>query len=303
MCAVPSVGSPMVKNTTRFRTMLEGPGPTLVPGVYDGLSAALAEDVGFEAIALTGAGVSVTHGYPDLGLLTLTEVVERARAILRASSLPVMADADTGYGGVLNIQRAVQEFESAGIAALHIEDQVSEKRCGLFSGIEVVETEEMAARLTAALEARSDPDLCVIARTDMRACGTLTETIDRANAYREAGADAIFLFDLHSREELEIAGREIPGPKMTHVSRGAKIPPMAPDELAGLGYGVIFYPLTPLQAASKALREALEHIRDDASLEPLYERMTQPAELYDLVGVHGLEDFASRHEPKRVRSV
>lgn len=292
-----------MKNTTRFRTMLENRGPTLVPGVFDGLSAALAEDVGFEAVALTGAGVSVTHGYPDLGLLTLTEIVERARAILRGSTLPVMADADTGYGGVLNIQRTVQEFESAGIAALHIEDQVSQKRCGLLSGVEVVGAEEMTARLTAALQARTDPDFCIIARTDMRACGTLAETIDRANAYHEAGADAIFLFDLHSRDELEVAAREIPGPKMTHVSRGAKIAPLPPAELGDLGYGVIFYPLTPLQAASHALREALVHIRDDASLEPLYEGMTQPAYLYELVGMRRLEEFASRHEPQREPAV
>lgn len=285
-----------MKVTTRFRNLLEGSGPTVIPGVYDGLSAAIAQESGFEAVTITGAGVSVTHGYPDLGFLTLTEVVERARAIIRGTSLPVMVDADTGYGGVLNIQRSVQEFEAAGIAAMHIEDQVAQKRCGLLSGIEVVSAQEMVARVSAAAAARTDPDFCIVARTDVRACGTIDDVVERARAYREAGADAVFLFDLHSREELEDAANRIPGPKMTHVSRGAKIPPIPPAELAAAGYATICYPLTPLQAAAHALREAYTHIREDARLEPLFDRMVPPGEIYELVGIADAELFAGAHE-------
>jgi methylisocitrate lyase len=285
-----------MRTTTAFRRLLERPGATLLPGVYDALSAALAQRTGFEAVSVTGAGLSVTHGYPDLGLLTLTEVVERVRAVVRGTSLPVLVDADTGYGGVLNIARTVRELEAAGAAAVHIEDQVSQKRCGLLEGIRVVGVAEMVARVRAAVAARTDPDFGIVARTDARACGDLAEVIARARAYREAGADAIFLFDLHSREELAVAAREIPGPKITHVSRGGRVAPIPPAELADLGYQAVCYPLTPLQAAAHALRTALEHIRDEASLTPMFDRMLTPVELYELVGLSRAQEFAQEYE-------
>ncbi|MPZ28828.1 MAG: methylisocitrate lyase [Micromonosporaceae bacterium] len=285
-----------MRKTTTFRRLLDRTGPTLIPGVYDALSAAIAQETGFDAVAITGAGLSVTHGYPDLGLMTLTEVVERARAVVRGTSLPVLVDADTGYGGVLNIERTVREFEAVGVAALHLEDQVTQKRCGLLEGIQVVSVEQMTARVRAAVAARSDPDFCVVARTDVRACGQLADVITRAHAYRAAGADAIFLFDLHSRAELEVAAREIPGPKITHVSRGGRVAPIPPAELADMGYQAICYPLTPLQAAAHALRTALVHLRDDASLEPLYDRMVKPVELYELVGLTRAQEFARDYE-------
>lgn len=279
-----------------FRALLGQPEPTLVPGVYDALSAALAQQVGFEAVAVTGAGLSVTQGYPDLGLLTLTEVAERTRAVVRGTTLPVMVDADTGYGGPLNVARTVAELEATGAAALHLEDQVTQKKCGLLAGIEVVGTDQMCARVGAAVAARTDPDFCIVARTDVRASGTLAEVIERGNAYREAGADAVFLFDLHSRDELATAAKEIAGPKITHVSRGGRVPPIPPAELGQLGYAMICYPLTPLQAAAHAARAALEHIRDDASLTPLYQRMVAPTELYELVGLSRAQEFARVYE-------
>lgn len=287
-----------MRATTAFRRLLEQPGPNLIPGVYDALSAALAEQVGFDAVAVTGAGLSVTHGYPDLGLVTLTEVVERTRAVVRGTSVPVMVDADTGYGGVLNVARTMTELQAAGAAALHLEDQVSQKRCGLLEGIQVVPVEEMAARIRAAVAARTDPDFTIVARTDARACGELSDVIARARAYRDAGADAVFLFDLHSREELVEAARQIEGPKITHVSRGGRVAPVPPAELARMGYAAICYPLTPLQAAAHALRAALEHIRDDASLTPLYDRMVTPTQLYELVGLSRAQEFAREYEPE-----
>jgi methylisocitrate lyase len=289
-------GGATVRGTTAFRQLLQGPGITVVPGVYDALSAAIAQEAGFAALAITGAGLSVTHGYPDLGYLTLTEVVERARAVARGTALPVMVDADTGYGGVLNVARTVTEFEVAGMAALHLEDQPNQKRCGLLGGVQVVETAQMQARIRAAVASRRDPDFCVIARTDVRAVAGIDEVIARANAYVEAGADASFLFDLHSRDELALAAREIPGPKITHVSRGAKMAPLRPAELADLGYQMVLYPLTPLQTAAHAIRQALLHLRDDARLEPLFGQMVTPAELYELVGLSRATGFASRYE-------
>lgn len=287
-----------MRTTAEFRSLLHSPEPTLIPGVYDALSAAIAQEVGFSAVSITGAGLSVTHGFPDLGYLTLTEVVERSRAVRRGTTLPVMVDADTGYGGVLNVGRTVMEFEAAGMAALHLEDQVTQKKCGLLEGIEVVSVAEMQARVRAAVAARTDPDFCIVARTDARAVAGIDDVIARANAYREAGADASFLFDLHSRAELALAAKEITGPKITHVSRGAKIAPLPPEELADLGYTAICYPLTGLQMAAYATREAFRHIQEDASLEPLFARMLGPQELYELVGLSRAGEFASNYEAK-----
>jgi methylisocitrate lyase len=285
-----------MRSTTAFKNLLDSPGPTLIPGVYDALSAAIAQDVGFPAVAITGAGLSVTHGFPDLGYMTLTEVVERSRAVARGTSVPIMVDADTGYGGVLNVARTVVEFEAAGMAALHLEDQVTQKRCGLLEGVQVVSEAEMVSRIRTAVASRTDPHFYVVARTDMRAVAGIEQVIARANAYREAGADASFLFDLHSRDELALAAREIPGPKITHVSRGAKVAPILPAELADMGYTAIFYPLTPLQMAAHAIRVAMTHIRDDASLEPLFDQMAKPVELYELVGLSEAGEFARKYE-------
>lgn len=287
-----------MRSTTLFREMLHKSEPTVIPGVYDAISAALAQAAGFSAVAITGAGVSVTHGFPDLGYLTLTEVVERARAVRRGTTLPVLVDADTGYGGVLNVARTVCEFEAVGMAALHLEDQVTQKKCGLLDGVQVVEVEEMQARITAAVAARSDPDFSIVARTDVRAVAGIAEVIDRANAYLDAGADATFLFDLQSREELTLAAKEIPGPKITHVSRGAKVAALSTTELAEMGYAAVCYPLTGLQSAAYAMREALNEIRTGGQLEALFDRMVGPKELYELVGLSQAGEFARVHEAK-----
>lgn len=287
-----------MRSTTEFRNLLNNSEATIIPGVYDALSAALAQSLGFSAVAITGAGVSVTHGFPDLGYLTLTEVVERARAVRRGTALPVLVDADTGYGGVLNVARTVMEFEAAGMAAVHLEDQVTQKKCGLLEGIQVVVVEEMLARITAAVGARTDPDFCIVARTDVRAVAGIDEVIARANAYREAGADASFLFDLQSRDELALAAAEIPGPKITHVSRGAKVATLSPAELGDMGYTAVCYPLTGLQAAAYAMREAWDQILAGTRLQTLFDRMVGPTELYELVGLSEAGEFARIHETK-----
>ena len=285
----------MLRTTTRFRQMLEAEGTAIVPGAWDALSAALVERAGFQAVAMTGAGVSCVDGYPDLGLLTLSEVVDRARAIVRGTALPVIADADTGYGNALNVRRTVQELERAGVAALHLEDQVTPKRCGLFDGIEVIETDEMAQKLRAAVEARTDPDLCIVARTDVRAVAGVDAVIARSNAYLAAGADAIFVFDLHSHEELRQAAAQIDGPAITHVSRGARMAPMPPSELGAMGYRAVMFPLTPLQAAYRAAADALEAIAADGAIQTLGDRMIAPRDVYELVGLSDFEALAARY--------
>src|SRR5947208_10182065 len=177
----------------RLRELLQKPGVLIAPGAYDGLSARLVEQVGFDVCYMTGSGVANSQlGEPDLGLTTMSEMVTQASRMCSAMSLPLIADADTGYGGVLNVRRTVQEYERAGVAALHIEDQVFPKRCGHFAGKAVIPLEEMGGKIQAALEARSDPDLVIIARTDARAVEGFDAALRRAHAYEEAGADMLF---------------------------------------------------------------------------------------------------------------
>lgn len=279
----------------RLREILSRHSALPAPGVFDAISAALVERAGFEVVSMTGAGVSCSIGYPDLGLVTLSEVVDRVRAVVRATSLPVIADADTGYGNVLNVRRTVREFEGAGAAAIHIEDQASPKKCGLLDGIEVVPTEEMVAKIRAAVDARDDADFVIVARTDARAVESLDSVIARANAYARAGADAILAFDLRTQDELVRAAGEIDAPLITHVSRGAKIPPLHPSVLADMGYAIALFPLTALQIACKAMEDALGHLARTGTIEPLFPRMWTGGQIYELVGLRDAEAFERAH--------
>lgn len=280
---------------TRLRGILDRRDALPAPGAFDAISAALIERAGFQVMSMTGAGVSCSLGYPDLGLVTMSEVVDRLRSVVRGTSLPVIADADTGYGGVINVRRTVEEFERAGAAAIHIEDQVSPKRCGLLDRIEVVPTEEMIAKIGAAVDAREDPDFVLIARSDARAAEEIDEVIARANAYARAGADAIFLFDLRSEEELARAAREVEAPLITHVSRGAKIRPLHPNVLAEFGYAIALFPLTVLQMSCKAMEDALAHMAATGTIEPLFPRMWTGRQIYELIGLEEAEEFERSH--------
>ncbi len=273
------------------------------PGAWDAISAALIERTGFQTLSMTGAGVSCSIGYPDVGLVTMSEVLDRARSVVRGTRLPVIADADTGYGGVVNVRRTVQEFEASGVAAIHLEDQASPKKCGLLEGIEVVPTGDMVAKIRAAVASRQDPDFVIIARTDARAVENLDSVIRRANAYAAAGADAIFLFDLHSEEDLVRAAREIEAPLLTHVSRGAKIRPLHPSVLAEMGYAIVLFPLTALQAACSAIEASLQHLATSGTIEPLFPKMWTGGQLYELLGLREVEAFERDYRPSAQASI
>src|SRR4051794_36691701 len=205
---------------SRMRALLRGDAMVVAPGAYDALTARLVAQAGFPAVYMTGAGTSVSHGYPDFGLLTMTEMVENAARIVHAVSVPVIADADTGYGNELNVFRTVQEYESRGVAAIHIEDQVLPKKCGHLDDKEVVSREDYVAKIRAAVAAKRDRDFMIIARTDARAVAGLDEAIARANAALQAGADMGFVEAPQTMQELAEVPKRVAGPCLLNVVRG-----------------------------------------------------------------------------------
>lgn len=257
-----------------FRDLLKGPDILIAPGAPNAFTARIIEQAGFKAVYLTGSGAAMDLlGMPDLGFLTMTEMVSHARNIVQATSLPVIADADTGYGNALNVMRTVREYERAGVAGLHIEDQVAPKRCGHFAGKEVISRGEMIGKIEAALDARSDPDFFIIARTDARAVLGLDEAIERGCAYKQAGADMIFVDAPESEEELRIIARSIPGPLMANMSEGGKTPLLSARELQDLGYRLVIYPGSAARAAAKAIQDLMASLKREGTTRKFLDRM------------------------------
>lgn len=226
----------------QLRSLLQGPDIVVAPGAYDGGTAMLVQAAGFPVVYMTGAGVSATYGLPDYGLLTLTEMAERAGIVANAVDVPTMADADTGYGNELNVTRTVAMYEDRGVAALHIEDQVSPKRCGHLAGKEVVSREEFISKVHAAIAARRDPDLVIIARTDARAVLGMEEAVARANAALEVGADMVFLEATRTVEEAASVPGLVKGPCLLNMVMGGLTPVMDTKQAQDMGYRVAIQP-------------------------------------------------------------
>ncbi|HEX8732239.1 MAG TPA: isocitrate lyase/PEP mutase family protein [Ktedonobacterales bacterium] len=294
----------------RLRELLARDEPVLAPGAFDALSARVVESAGFDAVYMTGFGTSAALlGQPDVGLLTQTEMVENAHHIVEAINIPLIADADTGYGNPLNVRRTVREYERAGIAAIHIEDQVSPKKCGHMDRKRVIPAEEMAAKIRAAIEARRDPDFLIIARTDARAVEGLEAALARAERYREAGADLLFVEAPQSLAEIEaIASRLRGAPLLYNWAEQGKTPPLAYDQLRGLGFQLIIFPITLLLTATQAMRAAAERLRAAGSPLPLLESLPTFQQFTDFIGLpevkamerrYGVEAWDAREEETR----
>jgi len=252
-----------------LRSLMARDGLVVAPGAYDGLTARLVQSAGFPAVYMTGAGTSAAMGYPDYGLLTLTEMAANAGVIARSVSIPLISDADTGYGNELNVTRTVREFESRGVAALHIEDQVSPKRCGHLVGKEVTSSEEFVSKIRAAVSARRDPDFVIIARTDARAVLGFEEALSRANAALAAGADAAFVEAVESVEELAAVPMRVQGPCLLNVVPGGRTPLIGKTEARALGYRIAIYPGASLLAVVTSVDEALSRLAtEDAPQQP-----------------------------------
>ncbi len=280
----------------RLRQLLAGGDPVLAPGAYDALSARLVEEAGFPAVYLTGFGTAASHlGRPDVGLLTMTEMVDQARRIAAAVDLPVIADADTGYGNPVNVVRTVHEYERAGVAALHLEDQEAPKKCGHIEGKRLVPPADMVAKIEAAVAARSNPDLVLIARTDARAVEGLSSALERARRYRDAGADVLFVEAPQSEEEIETVATTLSDvPLLFNWAEGGKTPPVSRERLAELGFRIVIFPVGALLAATRAVREVLAAIRETGTPGPVLERVVPFGEFLDLIGLPEIRELEQR---------
>jgi 2-methylisocitrate lyase-like PEP mutase family enzyme len=262
-----------MRPSTRLRQQLQSGEVVVAPGVYDGMSARLVARAGFPAAYATGGGIARSMGYPDLGLLSVSEIVDRVANIVEHAGVPVIADADTGYGNALNARRAVREFERAGVAALHLEDQTFPKRCGHYDDKSVVPALEMSQKLRAARDAMTDADVVLIARTDALAIEGLDAAIERAHAYAEAGADVIFIEAPTTMAEIEAIARRVPQPKLMNMFQGGKTPLVPVARLKELGYQIVIIPSDLQRAAIRAMDEVLTAIARDGSSAALADRM------------------------------
>jgi carboxyvinyl-carboxyphosphonate phosphorylmutase len=275
-----------MKATARLRQLLREPGIIVAPGAYDCYTAKLIEHEGFPAVYMTGAGTALTRlGKPDLGFATLSEMVSNAAAMASTVSIPLIADADTGYGGALNVYRTVQEYEKAGVAALHIEDQIFPKRCGHLDGKQVIPIEEMVIKLRAAVEARTDEDLVLIARTDALAVTGLDDTLRRCHAYAEAGADVLFVEAVQTYEEITRVVREVKVPLLYNFVEHGKSPLLPVAELQRLGFKLVIFPASIMLAVLPLVRQILGEIKHHGTTEVLLERMTDVVELFETMGL------------------
>ena len=288
--------SPGTSGPARLRELLAGPGPVLAPGAYDALSARLVEAAGFDAAYMTGFGTTATLlGMPDVGLLTATEMVDNAARMARAIGLPLISDADTGYGNAINVVRTVQEFERAGVAAIHLEDQVAPKRCGHMSGKQVVAVSEMTEKLQAAVAARQDPDFVLIARTDARAVEGLDAALERAAAYRDAGADVLFVEAPQSEDEIVAVAEAFPDVPLLFnwVERG--MTPMLPlERIAELGFALVLFPVATLFSATVGMQRYLGELRRAGTPLGALDDATPFDDFTDLVHLPEVRAFESR---------
>jgi 2-methylisocitrate lyase-like PEP mutase family enzyme len=293
-----ALGEPPVDKTTpraRLRQLLDAPGAVMVPGVADALNARLVAKHGFPAVYMTGAGTSAVRlGMPDVGLLTMTEMADNAGRIADASGLPVISDADNGYGGVHNVRRTVQTFERAGVAAIHIEDQSLPKRCGHLAGKELIETSEMVAKIRAACDARTDPDFTLIARTDAIAVEGFDAAIARAQAYAEAGADVIFV-ESPDEEQLPKIAPRIDKPLLYNMAASGKTPFLDKTTIEEMGFKLIIYPNWLLLAGIRAAEQMLELMKSSGSIADAVGDVASFREFFDLVGMQDVRELDAKY--------
>ncbi len=282
-------------STTRIQRILDEAGALTFPGIYDTLSAKICQQAGFPMGFISGYSVSATAiGEPDLGLLTQTEMIDRARRIAMSVQIPIICDADTGYGNPLNVFRTVQEMIAAGLAGCFLEDQVWPKRCGHMRGKRIIDREEYVQKIRAAVDARAGRDFFIVARTDALAVTGMDEAAARINAARSAGADASFIEAPGSVEELAEIGRRVPAPRVANMIEGGRTPVLSRQELVDLGFQLILYPLAGLYAAAQATRRVYETLRRDGTTMGCETEIMPFDQFNDLIGVDDKYALAGR---------
>ena len=289
----------MASRNARLRKLIAS-GIVQIPGAFNALAARAIEKAGFEAVYISGAGLAnAVYGLPDVGLTTLSEAAAHAKAIAAAVTVPVIADADTGFGEPINVARTVRELEAAGVSAIHLEDQVLPKKCGHLDGKELISTQAMVEKLRAACAARSDPDFIIIARTDARGVTSFDDAVDRAKRYLDAGADAIFPEAMASADELASFAQKVKAPLLANMTEYGKTPLLPLKELASLGYRIVIYPQTALRVAFGAIESMLADLKQSGDQTEWLAKMQTRQQLYELLDYDGLSkiDRAATSKP------
>jgi 2-methylisocitrate lyase-like PEP mutase family enzyme len=283
--------------TTQLRKLLAQPSCVVAPGVADAFAARLVKLEGFKAVYMTGFGTSLTRlGMPDVGLLTATEMIDNASRIVDASELPLIADADTGYGNPINTRRTIRDYEKAGVAGVHIEDQSWPKRCGHLAGKRVIPTAEMVAKIKAACDARRDPDFVIITRTDAIAVEGLESALERGERYREAGADMLFIEAPVGREQVEIVSKRFKGvPLLYNMAASGKTPDLPADELGKLGFKLSIYPNWVILAAIPAMQNILRELHKTGSIAHLRDKVATFKQFTEIAGLPEIQILEEKY--------
>ena len=279
----------------QLRQLLAGPGYVITPGAYDTLTARLVQLSGFESVYLTGGGYSRANGYPDVGLLTMTEVVQWIARTVDTVEIPVIADMDSGYGNAVNVVRSVREYEKTGVAAFHLEDQISPKKCGHYEGKQLVTKAEMVGKIKAAVDTRRDADMVIIARTDARAVEGLQAALDRMNAYLDAGADVGFVEAPQNAQELAAIPKAFSKPALANIFEGGKTPPLPRRELEAMGYRIGIYPSQTHRAAIAAAKKVLAVLKRDGDTAAIESELATFMDREDAVNSAGWRAIEQRY--------
>ena len=275
-----------MRATAKLRQLLQEPGIIVAPGAYDCLTARIIEEAGFPAVYMTGAGTSVARlGFPDLALATMTEMTANAADIAASVAVPVIADVDTGYGGVLNVRRTVRKYQQAGVAAIHIEDQEFPKRCGHLDNKRVIPAEEMVAKIRAAVEARTDENFLIIVRTDALAVTGWDDTMNRCEKYIQAGAEALFVEALRTPEEAQRAVESLPVPLLYNFVETGKSPLIAAPELEQMGFKLVIFPVSALLTVTGVVGKLMRELKDKGTTAGMLDQMVSLEHCFNLVGL------------------
>lgn len=286
-----------MRRTTKLRELMARPGIIQCPGVYDCITAKLAEHVGFEALYMTGAGTSAARlGYPDLSLATMTEMVSNATDIVSSVSLPVIADADTGYGGVLNVARTVRRYESSGVAGIHIEDQEFPKRCGHLDDKQVIPVEDMVSKIRAAVDARSDPDFVIIVRTDALAVTGWDDTMRRCETYVKAGADVLFVEAIRTSDQAVKIIQTFDVPVLYNYVETGKSPLLACNDLQQLGFKLVIYPCSAMLSVAKTVTRVFQELKIKGTTAHLTNEMVNLKDCFEILGLSDMLTIDSSYK-------
>jgi carboxyvinyl-carboxyphosphonate phosphorylmutase len=287
-----------MKKTTQLRQLLSKKEIFVAPGAHDVLTAKIIEKVGFKAVYFTGYGQAASHlGTADIGLLTMTEMVARVRNFATALDIPVIADGDTGFGNALNVMRTVREYETAGAAAIQLEDQVAPKRCGHMTGRQVITVEEMAGKIRAAVAARQDAEFVIIARTDARTPHGIEEAIKRGKAYEAAGADVLFIESPESVEEMQLITSSFNIPVLANMVEGGRTPMLTAQELQEIGYDFVIFPTASTYITAQAIFKVMNELKNTGTTKHVMDQMIPFAEFNDLIGLHDVREIENKFLP------